>query len=363
MKKQEHNSTNLFPGIAARKPQLLNNSWAKLLSEKTSGNDEKNSDTKVTGLNVRCERLFLKVKETKKTVRTPFLGKLENCVEKSEKRNAEKPSELRMDKKKIGRRLLHNDEDESSAEISSSDGILSAEQTSRAAFVENKRDTEDHLPPLGDCKSLANTKTEKFDFPKSTKSQRGGFSRGKSQFIDWQKIFVNGGFRPYESRDLPTRGEINLLKYKTWNEDEPIYSVTKCAKYFGLECDNMHSDAEKLMKKEPQKLYSSPSPTYKFFPFQASKLKRGFAPEERSSESPSLRNQSKTYNLCNSCIVPPGTPVSSMIRSSPIRWSPLQYVERGNTLEELAELSTEGQTTDEGIHSPNESEVELQGIN
>ena len=363
MKKQEHNSTNLFPGIAARKPQLLNNSWAKLLSEKTSGNDEKNSDTKVTGLNVRCERLFLKVKETKKTVRTPFLGKLENCVEKSEKRNAEKPSELRMDKKKIGRRLLHNDEDESSAEISSSDGILSAEQTSRAAFVENKRDTEDHLPPLGDCKSLANTKTEKFDFPKSTKSQRGGFSRGKSQFIDWQKIFVNGGFRPYESRDLPTRGEINLLKYKTWNEDEPIYSVTKCAKYFGLECDNMHSDAEKLMKKEPQKLYSSPSPTYKFFPFQASKLKRGFAPEERSSESPSLRNQSKTYNLCNSCIVPPGTPVSSMIRSSPIRWSPLQYVERGNTLEELDELSTEGQTTDEGIHSPNESEVELQGIN
>ena len=363
MKKQEHNSTNLFPGIAARKPQLLNNSWAKLLSEQTSDNDTKTSDTKVTGLNVRCERLFLKVKETKKTVRTPFLGKLENCVEKSEKRNAEKPSELRMDKKKIGRRLLHNDEDESSAEISSSDGILSAEQTSRAAFVENKRDTEDHLPPLGDCKSLANTKTEKFDFPKSTKSQRGGFSRGKSQFIDWQKIFVNGGFRPYESRDLPTRGEINLLKYKTWNEDEPIYSVTKCAKYFGLECDNMHSDAEKLMKKEPQKLYSSPSPTYKFFPFQASKLKRGFAPEERSSESPSLRNQSKTYNLCNSCIVPPGTPVSSMIRSSPIRWSPLQYVERGNTLEELDELSTEGQTTDEGIHSPNESEVELQGIN
>ena len=363
MKKQEHNSTNLFSGIAARKPQLLNNSWAKLLSEQTSGNDTKTSDTKVTGLNVRCERLFLKVKETKKTVRTPFLGKLENCVEKSEKRNAEKPSELRMDKKKIGRRLLHNDEDESSAEISSSDGILSAEQTSRAAFVENKRDTEDHLPPLGDCKSLANTKTEKFDFPKSTKSQRGGFSRGKSQFIDWQKIFVNGGFRPYESRDLPTRGEINLLKYKTWNEDEPIYSVTKCAKYFGLECDNMHSDAEKLMKKEPQKLYSSPSPTYKFFPFQASKLKRGFAPEERSSESPSLRNQSKTYNLCNSCIVPPGTPVSSMIRSSPIRWSPLQYVERGNTLEELDELSTEGQTTDEGIHSPNESEVELQGIN
>ena len=334
MKKQKHNSTKLFPGIAARKPQLLNNSWAKLLSEKTSGNDEKNSDTKVTGLNVRCERLFLKVKETKKTVRTPFLG----------------------------RRLLHNDEDESSAEISSSDGILSAEETSRAAFVENKRDEEDHLPPLGDCKSLAKTKREKFDFPKSTKSQRGGFSSGKSQFIDWQKVFVNGGFRPYESRDLPTRGEINLLKYKTWNEDEPINCVTKCAKYFGLDCDNMHSDAEKLVKKEPQKLYSSPSPTYKFFPFQASKLKRGFAPQERSLESPSLRNQSKTYNLCNSCIVPPATPVSSMIRSSPIRWSPLQYVERGNTLEELAELSTEGQTTDEGIHSPNESELELQVI-
>ena len=332
MKKQKHNSTKLFPGIAARKPQLLNNSWAKLLSEKTSGNDEKNSDTKVTGLNVRCERLFLKVKETKKTVRTPFLG----------------------------RRLLHNDEDESSAEISSSDGILSAEETSRAAFVENERNEEDHLPPLGDCKSLAKTKREKFDFPKSTKSQRGGFSSGKSQFIDWQKVFVNGGFRPYESRDLPTRGEINLLKYKTWNEDEPIYSVTKCAKYFGLDCDNMHSDAEKFVKKQPQKLYSSPSPTYKFFPFQASKLKRGFAPEERSLES--LRNQSKTYNLCNSCIVPPATPVSSMIRSSPIRWSPLQYVERGNTLEELAELSTEGQTTDEGIHSPNESELELQGI-
>ena len=334
MKKQKHNSTKLFPGIAARKPQLLNNSWAKLLSEKTSGNDEKNSDTKVTGLNVRCERLFLKVKETKKTVRTPFLG----------------------------RRLLHNDEAESSAEISSSDGILSAEETSRATFVENKRDEEDHLPPLGDCKSLAKTKREKFDFPKSTKSQRGGFSSGKSQFIDWQKVFVNGGFRPYESRDLPTRGEINLLKYKTWNEDEPIYSVTKCAKYFGLDCDNMHNDAEKFVKKQPQKLYSSPSPTYKFFPFQASKLKRGFAPQERSLESQSLRNQSKTYNLCNSCIVPPATPVSSMIRSSPIRWSPLQYVERGNTLEELAELSTEGQTTDEGIHSPNESELELQGI-
>ena len=334
MKKQKHNSTKLFPGIAARKPQLLNNSWAKLLSEKTSGNDEKNSDTKVTGLNVRCERLFLKVKETKKTVRTPFLG----------------------------RRLLHNDEAESSAEISSSDGILSAEETSRATFVENKRDEEDHLPPLGDCKSLAKTKREKFDFPKSTKSQRGGFSSGKSQFIDWQKVFVNGGFRPYESRDLPTRGEINLLKYKTWNEDEPIYSVTKCAKYFGLDCDNMHNDAEKFVKKQPQKLYSSPSPTYKFFPFQASKLKRGFAPQERSLESQSLRNQSNTYNLCNSCIVPPATPVSSMIRSSPIRWSPLQYVERGNTLEELDELSTEGQTTDEGIHSPNESELELQGI-
>lgn len=316
----------------------------------------------MTGLNVRCERLSLKVKETKKTVRTPFLGKLENCVERSEERNVEKLSELRLDKKKIGRRFLHNDEDESSVEIRSSNGILSAEETSRAAFVENKRDEEDHLPPLGDCKSLAKTKREKFDFPKSTKSQRGGFSSGKSQFIDWQKIFVNGGFRPYESRDLPTRGEINLLKYKTWNADEPINCVTKCAKYFGLDCDNMHSDAEKLVKKEPQKLYSSPSPTYKFFPFQASKLKRGFAPEERSLESPSLRNQSKAYNLCNSCIVPPATPVLSMIRYSPIRWSPLQCVERGNTLEELAELSTEGQTTDEGIHSPNESELELQGI-
>lgn len=352
----------LFPGIAARKPQLLNNSWAKLLSEKTiSGNDEKNRDIKVTGLNVRCERLLLKVKETRKTVQTPFLGKLENCLERSEKTNVEELSELRMDKKKIGRRLLHNDEDESSAEISSNDGILSAEETSRAAFLENKRG-EDHLPPLGDCKSLAKTKKEKFDFPKATKSQRGGFSNGKSQVIDWQKIFVNGGFRPYESRDLPTCGEINLLKYKTWNADEPIYSVTKCAKYFGLDCDNMHSDAEKLVKKEPQKLYSSPSPTCKFYPFQVSKLKRGFAPMERSLESLSLRNQSKTYNLCNSCIVPPTTPVSSIIRSSSIRWSPLQYVERGNTLEELAELSTEGQTTDEGIHSPNESEQELQGI-
>ena len=355
----------LFPGIAVRKPQLLNNSWAKLLSEKTSGNDEKNSDTRVsrvTGLNIRCERLFLKVKETRKTVQTPFLGKLENFVERSEERKVEELSELRMDKKKIGRRLLNNCESESRAEISSSDGILSAEETSRAAFVDNKRDEEDHLPPLGDCKSLAKIKKEKFDFPKSTKSQRGGFSSGRSQFIDWQKIFVNGGFRPYESRDLPTRGEVNLLKYKTWNEDEPIYSVTKCAKYFGLDCDNVHSDAEKLVKKEPQKLYSSPSPTYKFYPFQASKLKRGFAPMERSLESLSLRNQSKTYNLRNSCIVPPATPVSSMIRSSPIRWSPLQYVERGNTLEELAELSTEGQTTDEGIHSPNESELELQGI-
>ena len=362
MKKQKHNSTKLFPGIAARKPQLLNNSWAKLLSEQTSGNDTKNSDTKVTGLNVRCERLFLKVKETKKTVRTPFLGKLENCVDRNEERNLEKLSELRMNKKKIGRRLLNNDEDESSAEISSSDGILSAEETSRATFLESKRDEEDHLPPLGDCKSLAKTKKEKSDFPKETKSQRGGFSSGKSQVINWQKLFVNGGFRPYESRDLPTRGEINLLKYKTWNADEPIYSVTKCAKYFGLDCDNMHSDAEKLEKKEPQKLYSSPSPTYKFYPFQASKLKRGFAPKERSLESPSLRNQSKTYDLCNSCIVPPATPVSSIIRSSPIRWSPLQYVERGNTLEELAELSTEGQTTDEGIHSPNVSELELQGI-
>ena len=341
----------LFPGIAARKPQLLNNSWAKLLSEKTSGNHEKNSDTRVTGLNVRCEPLFLKVKETRKTVQTPFLGKLGNCVERSEERKVEEMS----------RRLLHNDEDESSAEICSSDGILSTEETSTAAFVENKRE-EDHLPPLRDCKSLAKTKKEKFDFPKATKSQRGGFSSRKSQAIDWQKIFVNGGFRPYESRDLPTRGEINLLKYKTWNADEPIYCVTKCAKYLGLDSDNMRSDTEKLVKKEPQKPDSSTSPDYKFYPFQASTLTRGFAPMERSLESPSLENQSKTYNLCNSCIVPPATPESSTIRSSPIRWSPLQYVERGNTLEELAEFSTEGQTTDEGIHSPNESELELQGM-
>lgn len=37
-------------------------------------------------------------------------------------------------------------------------------------------------------------------------------------------------------------------------------------------------------------------------------------------------------------------------------------MERGNTLEELAELSTEGQTTDEGIHRNSFTQCERTGI-
>lgn len=367
MKSEKHNSVKYpLPGITTRKPQLRNNSWAKLLSQNRSGDKDSEDTRGHSGLDVSCAPVLFNLKETRKSCQNP-VGNLSGYVHEQEEEKLSNMDELRqiMEEDKIDKESLHKIVEDNTRNVNdvtcSTDGYDVA-QLPRATCDEEKVEPDlkrNHLPPLADMAPAKHRKIPKEkSFPRrDSKGQKDYLPSKTKEDIDWQNIFINGGFRPYESRDLPTRGELSLLKYKSWDPDGPVYCITKCAKYFGLDSEK---DKEKLtpMEKEPPKRYTSLSPNYRFYPLRVPKRRKGFAPLESSTVSLMyLENPAKRYNVCNSCVVPPVTPASSMFRSSPIGWSPLPYKDRRNTLEELAELSICGQTTDEGICSPTESEL------
>ena len=350
MKTEKQNSMKYFPGITMRKPQLRNDSWAKLLSQQRSRKVCENGG-KINGLDVWCEPVpLLRLTDTRKTHREP-VGNLRTNVRTCKDKNVEKLYET-------GGKSLDNNE----KERCSKDGACSkeeAKETPRTASDQDKTGSH-HLPPIGDFNPEPKSAKEPFKFRINSEDQRGSFPCNKIVSIDWQKIFVNGGFRPHESRELPTRGELNLLKYNTWDADDPLYRISKCTKYFGLDSGKDKAGKLTLVEKEPPKFYTSPSPTYKFYQLKAPMHQKASFPLESTQESlMSSKNPSKRYNLCNSCIAPLVTPAPSMMRSSPFIWTPLPYMEKQNNLEKLAELSLDGQTTDEGIGSPTESELDL----
>ena len=82
------------------------------------------------------------------------------------------------------------------------------------------------LLPLGSSRPPI-TKITSGEFPKLQ-----SFPRKKRTFIDRQRIFRDGGFYPSKSRDVPTRGEVTLLKDRTWNDDDRLCCFHKWAKYF-----------------------------------------------------------------------------------------------------------------------------------
>lgn len=337
-----------------RKPQLRNNSWAKLLSQ----NSLDNEDSKLFGLGISCTPVLFNLKGTRKTCQNP----VGNLADEGEHEILDFMKEMRKkeENKIFGKSFDDNTEDHS-AKRNGNDASCCLDDEDKfpqETSVDQEKVKRDHLPPLSDMAPTKHGEIPKETFyPRNSKEQKGFFPSKTKEDIDWQNIFVNGGFRPYESRDLPTRGELKLLKYKTWDPDGPVYCVTKCAKYFGLDCE---TDRAKLgpVKREPCKQYTSPSPNYKFYPLRVPKRQKSFAPMKNSQETLTyLENPAKRFNLCNSCIVPPVTPASPMFRSSPIGWSPLPYKDRRNTLEELAEMTIDEQTPDEGICSPTESEL------
>lgn len=344
--------------ITTSKPQLRNNSCAKRLSQNRSYGGE---SREVSGLDVSCTPVLFNLKGTRKTCQN-LVG---NLVEEQEEEKLDIIEEMcKKEENKISEKLSDDSAEDHSVKRNKNDASCSLDdetRLTRATLIDQEKVEQDRLPPLADKTSTkyekmptkgtfyhGNSKGEKDCLPSKTKSD-----------IDWQNIFVNGGFRPYESRDLPTRGELKLLKYKTWDLDGHVYCVTKCAKYFGFDSE-LDKGKFTPVEKEPRKQYTNPSPNYKFYPFRVPKRHKSFAPIENSSESLTyLENPAKRYDLCNSCVVPPVTPASSMFRSSPFGWSPLPHKDRTTTLAELAEMSIDGQTTDEGIGSPTESELGL----
>lgn len=358
MKSERHNSTKYFPGITTRKPQLRSNSWAKLLCQNRSGKNV--SD--VSRLGVNCTPALFYTKVTRKTCQNSFEN-LANYINErdEEKLNTENCCEIRqIEDKEMGEKWLYKDEQDYSSD-SSSRSVEDVTKVSRATF-ENERIERDHPPPLAHTATAKPEKRPKetFNTSRDSKGSNDSPPRNTVKNIDWQNIFVNGGFRPHESRDLPTRGEINLLKYKTWDPDDPIYCVRNCAKYFGLDNDFKEKGHLIPTEKEAGKCYTSPlTPNFKFYPLQVPKRHKAFASLDSSLKSVKyLENPAKRSNLFDSCIVPPVTPASSVVRSSPFGLSPLPY-RRKNTLGELTEISLDGQNTDEGTVSPTEGDLEL----
>lgn len=358
MKSEKHNSKKYLPGITTRKPQLRSNSWAKLLSQNRSRKAGEH-DREVSGLDVSCTAVLFNTKVARKTCQNPFEN-LANYINERDKETINTVDEMpQTEEDEISERSFDNDGEDSSDTASRSlDDALT--KVSRAK-LDNERIELDHLPPLAHTATAKPGKVLKETCYTRVDSKGRNDSPQPSNTardIDWQNIFVNGGFRPHESRDLPTRGELILLKYKTWDPDDPVYCVRKCAKYFGLDSPEIDKGHLTPTGKEPRKRYTSPlSPNFKFY----SSHPKAFAPLGSSPVSLTyLASPAKRSNLCNSCVVPPVTPASSMARSSPFGLSPLPCKDRRkNTLGELTEMSSDGRNTDEGITSPTESELEL----
>lgn len=240
---EKRNSKRHLPRIATRKPQLRNNSWAKLVSQQKLGKDERNGE-RIVEFDVQCEKVSLNEKRTGKNGQGPdgsFVKRaegyedeeLQNCKKMSLERNNMRPASLGK-----------NEEQKRFESWTETDGEEDVTETCRRTSAHNDTASSDYLPPIGDSNCPSNSRQETVVRRKIPNDQRASAQRKKAGCIDWQKIFGKGGFRPYESRDLPTRGEIILLKNKTWGTDDPLYCVTKCAKYFGL--DGERSKTHKL---------------------------------------------------------------------------------------------------------------------
>ena len=302
-------------------------------------------------MDVSCTSVLFGAKVTRRTCQNLFEN-LNKCINERDELTTDTVDDMpQIEENEISEVTFDQDGEDSSD--TSSPSLDDVTKVSRANS-DNERIDRDHLPPL------AHTATAK---PEKIPKEISNDSLPSNIAIDWQNIFVNGGFRPHESRDLPTRGELNLLKYKTWDPDDPVYCVGKCAKYFGLDSAEMEKGHLTPTEKELQKRYNSPaSPNFKFYSIQIPKRHKAFAPSGSSPESLTyLESPAKRFNLCNSYFVPPATPASSMVRSSPFGLSPLPCKDRGkNTLGELTEISVDGQNTDEGTASPIESDHELE---
>ena len=56
----------------------------------------------------------------------------------------------------------------------------------------------------------------------------------QAENLKWREMLSRGSFKPLESRDLPTSGEVMLMKSRTWEKFEPSSSVIRYAKYLGI---------------------------------------------------------------------------------------------------------------------------------
>ena len=363
MKSERHNSTKYLPGITTRKPQLRSNSWAKPLSQNRSTKAGEHV-REVSGMDLTCTPVLFNTKVTMKRCQNSFENLVNYIGERGENTINTVDEMQQIEESEISEK---SDKDEEDSSDTASRFLDDVTKVSRTKF-DNEKIELDHLPPLAHtatAKSGRKIPNDKFYTRIDSKGRSDSPQLSNTaRDIDWQNIFVNGGFRPHESRDLPTRGELILLKYKTWDSDDPVYCVRKCAKYFGL--DNPEIDLEKghltPTEKELRKRYtSSLSPNFKFYPTQVSKRYKAFAPLGSYPEALTyLESPAKRSTLCNYCVVPPVTPASSMVRSSPFGLSPLPYKDRiKNTLGELTEISLDGPNTDEGTASPTDSELEF----
>lgn len=351
-------STKHLPGITSRKPQLRSNSWAKLLSHNRPRKAEE-FDREVSGMDVSCTSVLFSTKVTRRACQNSFENLTKYVNERDEETTNTVDEMKQIEENEISEVSFDQDGEDSRDISSHSSGDVT--KASRANS-DNERIERDHLPPLAHTATAKPEKIPKEILYTRRDSKGHNDSLPSNNAIDWQNIFVNGGFRPHESRDLPTRGELNLLKFKTWDPGDPVYCVGKCAKYFGLDSAEIEKGHLTLTEKELKKRHNSPpSPNFKFCPIQVPKRHKSFAPLGSSPESLTyLESPAKRFNFCNSYVVPPATPASSMVRSSPFGLSPLPYKDRGkHTLGELTEISLDGQNTDEGTVSPMESELEL----
>ena len=242
MKSYNDGSTKHLPGIPTGKPKLRHNSWAKLHTQnKSKVWEERNAI--LPELQVNCKPVRLKVKRTRQFSYDPV-----EKFEKFFKQNGAETGNLELQQgedSEIEEELFGRILDEGGAmEGLTTNNTVNQTQDSELQIPKLSNKDEkggklNHLPSLTTTspKKVEKTPGEEVYLGRQSRVKKDSLPSKTKGDIDWQNIFVNGGFRPCESRDLPTRGELNLLKYKTWDNEGPVYCIAKCAKYFGLESE------------------------------------------------------------------------------------------------------------------------------
>lgn len=231
-----------------------------------------------------------------------------------------------------------------------------------------QQDSNNHLPPLNISKVdtqkgstysklLALVEKRKFGFQSKTR-------------LDWQRLLeTRGGFRPNDAREIPTAGEVALLRFKTWGKDaEPICRIQKYAKYLGLaEQDKAKGDRvtytrsqhyadHKLTSLKTEALRSPLTVMYNLNCIsKGPESSRAQAFYRQPSPTPPLLRWN--YSACV-CIAPPVTPSSPLLPSSPtLLGRPQSLIGGQSTLEDIEETETDfGFDKDEGIGTPSTEE-------